>query len=126
MVRVEFLKGKGGVINIINGNLRDTDRNALLNIEDIDRVIVNIYNALAINYNLKALEVAGYVIVFETLEAMEPYLNQMDLLDGEIFNPGINGIKKPSWDISDVKLENGIIPHTYVNTDIEKDLIKGK
>ena len=125
MVRVEFLKGKGGVINIINGNLRDTDRNALLNIEDIDRVIVNIYNALAINYNLKALEVAGYVIVFETLEAMEPYLIQMDLLDGEIFNPGVEGIRYPTWDINR-NINEGIMPHTYVNTDIEKDLIKGK
>jgi len=123
MVRLEFVKGQGGVANIINGNLRDTDREELLDIEDATRVIVNFYSAIAINDDLIAMEISGYIIVFESLEDMEPYLTQIDLLDGEIFNPGINGIKTPDWDVASRDKTEGIVEHTYEDTDIEKDLI---
>lgn len=123
MIRIEFIKGLGGVINIVNGNLRDTDRDELLHIEDIDRVIVNFHNAIAINTSLKAIEIAGYIIVFDTLESLNPYIEQMNILDGEIFNPGVNGVKKPDWDVASRNKTEGIVSHSYTNTDIEKELI---
>jgi hypothetical protein len=123
MVRIEFIKGQGGVANIINGNLRDVDRNALLDIEAIDRVIVAFHMAIAINEALKAFEISGYIIVFDSLEAMKPYLDQINMLDGEVFNPGINGVKKPSWDVASRDKTEGIVSHSYENTDIEQTLI---
>ena len=123
MVRLEFIKGEGGVTNIVNGNLRDTDRNSLLNIEDADRIIVSFYSAIAINVSLIAIEISGYVVVFDTLENMQIYLDQIDLLDGETFNPGINGLMRPSWDVASRDKTEGVQSHTYLNTDIEQDLI---
>lgn len=123
MIRIEFAKGKGGVLNLINGKLRDTDRNTLSNIEDIDRVIVDSYDAIAINDTLKAIEISGYIVVFDSLENMNTYLDQIFLIDGEIFNPGINGIKRPDWDVGSRNKYEGIQPHSYINTDIEKELL---
>lgn len=123
MVRLEFIKGQGGVANIINGNLRDTDRETLLNIEDIDRIVVGFYSAIAINEAVKAFEISGYIIVFETLDSMTPYLTQIDMLDGEVFNPGVNGVQKPDWDVASRNKTDGIQSHTYVDTNIEQDLI---
>ena len=123
MLRLEFIKGQGGVVNLVNGNLRDTDRDTLLNIEDIDRVVVSFYSAIAINESLKAFEISGYIVVFDSLESMNPYLEQIDLLDGEIFNPGVNGIQKPSWDVASRDKTEGIVSHTYENTDVEQELI---
>jgi len=123
MVRLEFVKGQGGVANIVNGNLRDTDRETLLNIEDIDKVVVSFYAAIAINEALKAIEISGYIIVFDTLSALAPYLEQIDMIDGEVFNPGVNGIKTPDWDSGSRDKTEGIQSHTYVDTNIEKDLI---
>lgn len=123
MLRLEFVKGQGGVANIINGNLRDTDRNSLLNIEDIDKVVVSFYSAIAINESVMAFEISGYIIVFDSLEAMQPYLTQIDIFDGEVFNPGVNGIQKPSWDVASRDKTEGIVSHTYENTDIEQELI---
>jgi len=123
MVRLQFIKDQGGVTNIVNGNLRDTDRNALENIEEIDSVIVNFYTAIAINEELKAIEIAGYIIVFDSLDSIKPYLNQIDLLDGEVFNPGVNGVKTPTWDVASRDKTLGIQPHTYTDTDIEQTLI---
>ena len=125
MIRIEFVKGVGGVVNLINGKLRDTDRTELINLEDVDRVIVDSYTAMAINTPLKALEISGYVVVFDTMDSMQVYLDQMFMMDGEIFNPGVNGLKKPAWDITGDNLMNGIVPHTYVGTDIEQELING-
>jgi len=123
MVRLQFIKNQGGVVNIVNGNLRDTDRDALANIEEIDSVIVSFYYALAINEELKAFEISGYIIVFDSLDSMKPYLDQIDLLDGEVFNPGVNGVKKPDWDVASRDKTVGIQPHTYTDTDIEQTLI---
>jgi hypothetical protein len=123
MVRLEFIKGQGGVVNIINGNLRDTVRGEILDIEDAERVIVSMYSAIAINETIKAFEISGYVIVFDTVDNLNRYLKQIDMLDGELFNPGVNGIKKPDWDVAGRDKTEGIVSHTYENTDIEKDLI---
>ena len=125
MVRLEFVKGQGGVVNIVNGNLKDTDRTELLNIEDIDRVIVSTYEAIAINDALFAIEMSGYIVVFDSAESMQPYFDQIDLFDGEIMNPGVNGIKKPEWDVGSRDKTEGIQPHTYVDNDVEQDLING-
>jgi len=128
MIRLEFKKGEGGIKNIINGNLRTVDRDALDDIEDVDLVRINAlsFSPIGINYDLKAMEVAGYIIVFEELENMEPYLEQIDKFDGEIFNPGIEGIRYPDWDVARDKLQDGIVPHTYTDTDIEKELLEGE
>jgi len=123
MVRIEFVKGEGGVVNIINGNLKSIDRDQIVNIEDLDRVIVNTYEAIAINDSLFAIEITGYVIVFESAETMQVYMNQIDLFDGQVMNPGINGIKRPDWDVASRNKTEGIESHTYVNTDIEQQLI---
>lgn len=123
MVRIEFVKGQGGVVNIINGNIKSVDRDQITNIEDLDRVIVNTYEAIAINDELSAIEMAGYVIFFDNADSLQTYLNQIDLFDGEIMNPGVNGIKKPDWDVASRNKTDGIQEHTYVNTDIEQDLI---
>lgn len=123
MVRIEFVKGIGGVTNLINGRLRDTLKNTIQNIDNIDKVIVDSYDAMAINETLNVLEISGYIVFFESKQHMQVYLDQIFLLDGEIFNPGVNGIKKPAWDIGDKNKTQGIQPHTYVNTDIEKQLI---
>jgi hypothetical protein len=125
MVRLEFIKGHGGVESIINGNLRDTVRGEVQDIEDADRVIVSMYSAIGINQSIKAFEISGYVIVFDTLDSMNTYLAQIDLLDGELFNPGVNGIKKPDWDTASRDKTEGIQSHTYVDTDVEQDLIEG-
>ena len=123
MVRIEFIKGLGGVVNIINGNLKDTDRAELLNIEDLNRVIVNFYGAIGINDEVKAIEISGYIVVFDSLDSMQPYLEQIDILDGELFNPGVDGVQKPDWDTGGRDKTEGIVSHTYVDEDIEKDLI---
>lgn len=126
MLRIEFEKGKGGVVNIVNGNLRDIDRTNILNIEDVDKVRINPFDfsPIGFNYELNAMQIAGYIIIFDSQASWEPYLKQLDMVDGEIFNPGINGIQYPAWDINRNPNE-GIVSHTYTNTDIEKDLIKG-
>ena len=125
MVRIEFVKGRGGIVNIVNGNLRDTDRNALTNIEDVDSVRINARNFSPIGFNneLKAMAIGGYIIVFDDLTSMQPYLDQIDLFDGQIFNPGIDGVQKPDWDVASRDKTEGIQQHTYIDTDIEKDLI---
>lgn len=125
MIRIEFVKGQGGIVNIVNGNIRDVDRATLLDVEDVDRVRINALNFSPIGFNdsLKAIQIAGYIIVFDALSSMEPYLQQIDMFDGQIFNPGINGIKKPDWDVAGRDKTEGIQKHTYVDTDIEKDLI---
>lgn len=125
MVRIEFIKGQGGVVNLVNGNLKSVDRDNLLNIEDIDRIIVNSTEAIAFNNDLKAMEISGYLVIFDTIESMEPYLAQMDMFDGEIFNPGVDGVQKPKWDSASRDKTEGIVPHTYVSTDIEKELKQG-
>ena len=123
MIRIEFVKGLGGVVNIINGNLRSVDRDQIANIEDLDRVIVNTYEAIAINDSLFAIEITGYVILFDTAEHMQIYLDQIDLFDGEIMNPGINGLQKPDWDVASRNKTDGIQEHEYIDTDIEQQLI---
>ena len=125
MVRIEFVKGLGGIVNIVNGNLRDTDRNELTNIEDVDSVRINARNFSPIGFNneLKAMAIGGYIIVFDSLASMQPYLEQIDLFDGQIFNPGVDGVQKPDWDVASRDKTEGIQPHTYVDTDIEKELI---
>lgn len=127
MIRIEFEKGKGGIVNIINGSLRDIDRREILNIEDVDKVVINgsDFSPIGFNYELNALQVAGYIIIFDSIVSWEPYLKQIDIIDGEIFNPGITGIQYPSWDVNRNTIE-GIVAHTYTNTDIEKDLLKGE
>jgi len=126
MIRIEFIKHQGGVVNIVNGNLKDTDRNTLLNIEAIDRVIVDSSDAIAINNALNAIEIAGYIIVFDSLSSMQIYLDQIDLMDGETFNPGVEGIRKPTWDVASRDKRDGIQPHTYTYTDIERQMISGE
>lgn len=125
MVRIEFVKGQGGIVNIVNGNLRDTDRNELTNIEDVDSVRINARNFSPIGFNndLKAMAIGGYIIVFDELSSMQPYLDQIDIFDGQIFNPGIDGVQKPDWDVAGRDKTEGIQSHTYIDTDIEKDLI---
>ena len=127
MIRIEFEKGKGGIVNIINGSLKDIDRSEILNIEDVDKVVINgsDFSPIGFNYELNALQVAGYIIIFDSIVSWEPYLKQIDIIDGEIFNPGITGIQYPSWDVNRNTIE-GIVAHTYTNTDIEKDLLKGE
>jgi hypothetical protein len=125
MVRIEFKKGVGGVTNIINGNLRTVDRDALTDIEDVDLVRINAlsFSPIGINYEVIALEIAGYIIVFDEVDNMNIYLKQIDLFDGEIFNPGIDGLKTPDWDVANRDKYEGIQSHTYNDTDIEQDLI---
>jgi len=125
MVRIEFEKGKAGISNIINGNLRTVDRDALEDIEDVNLVRINAlsFSPIGINYELKAIEIAGYIIVFEEIENMTPYLEQIDMFDGEVFNPGTNGLKTPTWDVASRDKTEGIQSHAYTDTDIEKDLI---
>ena len=125
MVRLEFVKGEGGVKNIINGNIREIDRNDIDNIEDIDKVLINAlhFSPIGFNFDLKAIQIAGYIIVFNELSDMEPYLQQIDVFDGEIFNPGVDGVKYPEWDVGHEDPYKNIVAHTYTNTDIEKDLI---
>lgn len=127
MIRIEFEKGKGGIVNIINGSLRDIDRREILNIEDVDKVVINgsDFSPIGFNYELNALQVAGYIIIFDNITNWVPYLKQIDIIDGEIFNPGITGIQYPSWDVNRNKTE-GIVAHTYTNTDIEKELLIDK
>jgi hypothetical protein len=125
MIRLEFIKGVGGVVNLVNGTLKEIDRAELQNIEDIDAVIVDFHEALAINKTLKALEIAGYIVIFDTLESLQLYIDQVALIDGEVFNPGRDGIRKPVWDSGDVKLTpSKIVPHTYIRRDVEKELIE--
>jgi len=125
MVRIEFVKGEGGVVNIINGNLRDTDRDDIENIELVDRLRINAMSFSPIGFNdeLKAMEIGGHIIIFDELESMTPYLEQIDIFDGQIFNPGINGVQKPDWDVAGRDKTEGIQSHTYVDTDVEKDAI---
>ena len=125
MVRIEFVKGQGGVKNIVNGNLRTVDRDDLDNVELVDRLRINALSFSPISFNdeLKAMEIGGHIIVFEELVDMKPYLDQIDMFDGEIFNPGINGTKTPDWDVASRDKTEGIQSHTYEDTDIEKDLI---
>jgi hypothetical protein len=52
MIRLTFEKGNGGVLNIINGSIRDIDRTELLNIEDVDRVDINFWSSSPVGYNL--------------------------------------------------------------------------
>lgn len=125
MIRLEFVKGQGGVVNLVNGNLRSDDRDAMVNLEDVDRIIVNTTDAIAINNALIAMEISGYIVLFDALSSMQPYLDQIDLVDGELFNPGINGVKKPDWDVAGRDKTEGIQSHTYEDTDIEKDWING-
>lgn len=127
MIRLTFEKGKGGVLNIINGSIRDIDRTELLNIEDVDRVDINFWSSspVGFNYALNSIQIAGYIIVFDDHTSWKPYTDQIDMFDGQLFNPGVEGIRYPTWDINR-NINEGIMPHTYVNTDIEKDLIKGK
>ena len=123
MIRIEFVKDVGGITHILNGTLRDTDRNNLDNIENVDKVRINAlhFSPIGFNYDLKAIELAGYVIIFDSLDSMQPYLDQIDIFDGQIFNPGINGIQYPSWDVGHDDKYSGIQPHTYVDTDVEND-----
>jgi hypothetical protein len=123
MVRMEFVKGQGGVVNIINGKLRDTVRGEVTDIEDAERVIVSMYSAIAINSAIPAFEISSYVIVFDTIDSMNIYLEQIDMLDGESFNPGVTGLRKPDWDTGGRDKTEGIQSHTYVDTDVEQDLI---
>ena len=125
MVRIEFVKGIGGVVNIINGGLRTVDRDAIANVELVDRLRINALSFSPIGFNdaLKAMEIAGHIITFENLSDMQPYLDQIDLFDGQIFNPGVNGVEKPDWDVGSRDKTEGIQSHTYIDEDIEKDLI---
>lgn len=123
MVRLEFIKGQGGVTNIINGQLRDTVRGEVQDIEDAERVIVSMYSAIAINSSIPAFEISSYVIVFDNVDSMNVYLNQIDMLDGESFNPGVTGLRKPDWDIGGRDKTEGIQSHTYTDIDIEKEFI---
>lgn len=125
MLRIEFEKGLGGVVNIINGNIRDVDRNEILNIEDVTRVIISLhaFSPLGFNESLNALQISGYIVVFDSMGSMKPYLDQIDLFDGEIVNPGTYGsLKYPIWDIDRDKTDN-IVKHTYNPTDIEKEIL---
>ena len=124
MVRIEFIKGIGGVTNILNGSIRDVDRSNIDTIEDVDKVRINALNFSPIGFNdsLKAMQIAGYIIVFDALTSMQQYLDQIDAFDGQIFNPGINGVQAPDWDVAKRDKTEGIQHHTYVDTDIEKDL----
>ena len=126
MVRLEFIKGIGGVVNIINGNIRDLDRNSLTAIEDVTRVLIGVpnFNAVAFHDELKAMQISGYIIIFDEIASMKPYLDQIDLFDGEIFNPSVQGVRYPSWDVGQSNKHNGIVPHSYTLTDIEKEMIQ--
>lgn len=55
MLRLEFVKGVGGVVNLINGSLKEIDRNEIANIENIDRIIVDFREAIAINESLLSM-----------------------------------------------------------------------
>lgn len=125
MVRIEFVKGQGGVVNIINGGLRTVDRDAIDNVELVDKLRINAMSFSPIGFNdeLKAMEIGGHIIIFDELASMQPYLDQIDMFDGQIFNPGVNGVLKPDWDTGGRDKTEGIQEHTYVNEDIEKDLI---
>jgi len=65
----------------------------------------------------------GTKISFNSLAAMQPYIAQFEALYPDIYSPK-NGVKTdPHYDRMPPSGE--IVPHTYVNTDIEKDLING-
>lgn len=125
MIRLEFIKGVGGVVNLINGTLKEIDRAEIANIEDIDRVIVDFREALAINETLKALEIAGYIVIFDSMASLQLYIDQVNLFDGDVFNPGRDGLRIPNWDTGDSSYtRNMILPHTYTDRDVEKELIQ--
>lgn len=126
MARIEFIKGQGGVLNIVNGNIRDTDRQELLNIEDVNRVVINPYNFSPLGFNdeLHAMEVAGYIIVFDSNVSMRVYEDQLDMFDGQKFNPGINGKQYPVWDSLHNQHTREIVTHQYENTDVERSLLE--
>ncbi len=125
MLRIEFVKGQGGVVNIVNGGLRTVDRDAIENVELVDRLRINARNFSPIGFNneLKAMEIGGHIIIFDEIASMKPYLDQIDMIDGQVFNPGINGVQTPDWDVASRDKVEGIQSHTYVDTDIEKELI---
>lgn len=62
-------------------------------------------------------------ITFSSLAAMEPYVLQYKALNAALHNPFVDGIiDDPHYD----KPKSGeIVPHTYVSTDIEKELKGG-
>jgi hypothetical protein len=74
MIRLTFEKGKGGVLNIINGSIRDIDRTELLNIEDVDRVDINFWSSspVGFNYALNSIQIAGCIIVFDNHTSWKP------------------------------------------------------
>jgi hypothetical protein len=67
----------------------------------------------------------GVQVKFDSAEALEPYHNQYHMYISGAFNPVIDGYKvDPAYDHAPDPTGK-IIPHTYENTDIEKDLIDG-
>lgn len=127
MIRIEFEKNKGGVTNIINGSLTEVNANNKDIDGNVDKMRINAwsFSPIGFNYDLKALQIAGFVIIFNELTDMDAYLKQIDMFDGEIFNPGVTGTKTPDWDVASRDKTEGIVPHTYVDTDVEQDAING-
>ena len=67
----------------------------------------------------------GVQVKFDSPEALEPYYNQYHMYISGAFNPVTDGYKvDPAYDTAPDP-SGQIIPHTYENTDIEKDLING-
>ena len=65
----------------------------------------------------------GVQVKFDSAEALEPYYNQYHMYISGAFNPVTDGYKvDPHYDHIPT---GGIQPHSYVNTDVEKDLING-
>jgi len=75
----------------------------------------------SVNFKI-SIGAIGAVITFKSLEAMTPYIASIDNYN-TLFNPISNGIlTDPFYD----KIPSGAIQsHSYVDTNIEQDLIDG-
>jgi hypothetical protein len=65
----------------------------------------------------------GTKITFTNQAAMQPYIAQFKALYPDIHSPYTSVTNDPHYDR--MPPSGQIVPHTYVNTDIEKDLIEG-
>lgn len=64
------------------------------------------------------------VITFNSAEALQPYIDQFLSID-EGISPINDFVPNPDYVRGDKSSNGQIVPHTYVDTDIEKDLIEG-
>jgi hypothetical protein len=62
-------------------------------------------------------------ISFRTKDSMKPYIDQLLATDPTIVDPAINPINTDPY--LDKPKTGSIVSHTYINTDVEKELVDG-